>query len=31
MDVCNDSKLLTVPITWTPAVGDRWGDAKDLW
>lgn len=31
MDVCNDDKLLTVPITWTPAVGDRWGDAKDLW
>lgn len=31
MDVVNDNDLLTVPITWTPAVGDRWGDAKDLW
>lgn len=29
-DVMNDDNLLSVPITWTPAVGDRWGDAKDL-
>ncbi len=29
-NVMNDDNLLSVPITWTPAVGDRWGDAKDL-
>lgn len=29
-DVMNDDKLLSVPITWSPAVGDRWGNAKDI-
>lgn len=29
-DVMNDSSMLSVPITWTPAVGARWGDAKDI-
>lgn len=29
-NVMNDDQMLTVPITWTPAIGDRWGDAKDI-
>lgn len=29
-DVMNDSSMLSVPITWTPAVGERWGEAKDI-
>jgi DNA polymerase-1 len=29
-DVMNDDQMLTVPITWTSAVGARWGDAKDV-
>lgn len=29
-DVMNDDKLLTVPVTWTAAMGPRWGECKDV-
>lgn len=29
-DVMNDDSVLSVPMTWSPAVGDRWGTAKDV-
>jgi DNA polymerase-1 len=29
-DVMNDADLLTVPITATMSVGDRWGDVRDV-
>jgi DNA polymerase-1 len=29
-DVMNDADLLTVPITATMSVGDRWGEVKDV-
>lgn len=28
LDVCNDDKLLTVPLTWSADVGPNWGDCS---
>lgn len=28
-DVLNDDQVLSVPLTWSVGVGDRWGNAKD--